>query len=89
MKANGAQDLKMKSAQTQGMRRSSLLGARPRMLTLDISVIFLGLLALVAGQEVSDCSWKPKSDLEDGVKALECQMKTLQSGPTDLPQVMP
>ena len=83
MKPNTSEDTKMKCA---GRRTFShpVVGVR---ITLDISVILPVLLSLAAAQEVSDCTWKPQSEVEDGVTAVECDLKTLQTGPTAIPQV--
>ena len=76
----------MKTALSLGRRRSPALGPLTR-LTLDVSVILsLASLASVASQD-SDCTWKPQSEVEEGVTALECDLKTLQTGPTSIPQV--
>ena len=77
----------MKAAQSLGRRRSSA-GEPLRRLTLDVSVILslLTSLASVASQD-SDCTWKPQSEVEEGVTALECDLKTLQTGPASIPQV--
>ena len=75
----------MKAALSLG-RRTPARGRLWR-LTLDISVILcLTSLASVASQD-SDCTWKPQSEVEEGVSALECDLKTLQTGPASIPQV--
>ena len=78
----------MKAAQSLGRRRRSSVGEPLRRLTLDVSVILslLTSLASVASQD-SDCTWKPQSEVEEGVTALECDLKTLQTGPASIPQV--
>ena len=81
MKHSGDLDLNMKS-----LGKGSDCPAR-RMVTLDISVIVLCLVTLVATQDVSDCTWKPQSEVEEGASALECDLKTLQTVPSDIPQV--
>ena len=78
--------LTMKAALSLGRRRNRTKGRLTR-LTLDVSVILsLTSLASVASQD-SDCTWKPQSEVEEGVAALECDLKTLQTGPTSIPQV--
>ena len=75
----------MKAAMSLG-RRTPAPGPLRR-LTLGVSVILsLTSLATVASQD-SDCTWKPQSEVEDGVTALECSLKTLQTGPASIPQV--
>ena len=80
MKHSRVQELNMKS----GSRPSS---PSPPRLTLDLSVILLVLWSLATGQESSDCRVKPQSEVGEGVTALECDLKTLQTGPSDIPQV--
>ena len=72
----------MKAALSLGRRTPA--GGRLWRLTLAISVILC--VTSVASQD-SDCTWKPQSEVEEGVAALECDLKTLQTGPTSLPQV--
>ena len=74
--------LTMKAALSLG-RQTSTRGTLRR-LTLDISVILC--VTSVASQD-SDCTWKPQTEVEEGVSALECDLKTLQTGPTSIPQV--
>ena len=75
----------MKAALSLG-RRAPAPGSLRR-LTLGVSVILrLTSLAVVASQD-SDCTWKPQSEVEEGVTALECDLKTLQTGPASIPQV--
>ena len=74
--------LTMKAALSLG-RQTSARGTLRR-LTLDISVILC--VTSVASQD-SDCTWKPQTEVEEGVSALECDLKTLQTGPTSIPQV--
>ena len=77
----------MKAAQSLGRRRRSSAGEPLRRLTLDVSVILsLSSLASVASQD-SDCTWKPQPEVDEGVRALECDLKTLQTGPSSIPQV--
>ena len=78
--------LTMKAALSLGRRRNRTKGRLTR-LTLDVSVILsVTSLASVASQD-SDCAWKPPSEVEEGVRALECDLKTLQTGPSSIPQV--
>ena len=75
----------MKAALSLG-RRTRAPGPLRR-LTLGVSVILsLSSVARVASQD-SDCTWKPQSEVEEGVTALECDLKTLQTGPASIPQV--
>ena len=74
--------LTMKAALSLG--RKTPAGGRLWRLTLAISVILC--VTSVASQD-SDCTWKPQTEVEEGVSALECDLKTLQTGPTSIPQV--
>ena len=43
----------------------------------------VAMMAMAKGQDVSDCAWHPDPDQA----ILQCNLKTLQTGPAVIPQV--
>ena len=46
-------------------------------------VVAITMMTMVKSQDLSDCAWHPDPDQA----ILQCNLKTLQTGPADIPQV--
>ena len=47
------------------------------------AVAIVAMMSMAKGQDVSDCAWHPDPDQA----ILQCNLKTLQTGPAVIPQV--
>ena len=47
------------------------------------AVAVVAMMSMAKGQDVSDCAWHPDPDQA----ILQCNLKTLQTGPAVIPQV--
>ena len=48
-----------------------------------LAAVAIAMMAMVKGQDLSDCAWHPDPDQA----ILQCNLKTLQTGPAVIPQV--
>lgn len=48
-----------------------------------VMLAVVAMMAMAKGQDVSDCAWHPDPDQA----ILQCNLKTLQTGPAVIPQV--
>ena len=48
-----------------------------------LAAVAIAMMAMAKGQDLSDCAWHPDPDQA----ILQCNLKTLQTGPAVIPQV--
>lgn len=77
-----------KIASTQSASQTEEMARYQGVRLVILLVTHVSWLSHVSSQDVADCTWQPSADDADAGKSeLECNLKTLQTGPAVIPQV--